>query len=158
MQIAAGNTTAAVNNANVINGITSATWVGTAPNYATGATGNPAANTGVISTVNAQVFEDRVNSKILKILVGTLTPGQTNRIRLPQGQIGAYQNKKIIGIEDLGIWNPNAVETGNTPTASLIKLIGNWAVVKDAIIIEIAAANIDLYENKYIMLRVTIQA
>lgn len=157
-KLVTGNTTPAADDASVVFGRNGVTWAGSNPDFATGATGNPANGAGLANVAAVQVFEADTAEKIISILVGTLTDAQINYLRISKDVLGNYKNKKVIGVEQLGLYNPDAVEN-DTPAPSLIKDPTNFAVVKDAIIIVIAnSANTRaLVQGKYINLRVTIQ-
>lgn len=154
-KVITSGTILAQNNANVVDGITGTTWAGSAPDFATGVTGNPVGNTGLSNVATVQVFEADTAEKIIAIQVTDLS-NTDNTIRVPREMLGNYKNKKIIGVEQLGVYNPAATE-GATPEASLIKDPSNFAVVKDAIIIRVLQANVTLFDGNFIHLRITIQ-
>ena len=148
---------AATDNDNVATGNQSQLWGGASPNADTGATGNVAAGNGLTNIIEAAVLEGQCTAKIVRVkFEGDLIDGH-NYLRIDSSAIGNYPNKTIIGVELIGISNLNATEGVVAATPSLIEAKGGrWAVVEDAIIIVIPDANVQLYQDKILNIRITL--
>lgn len=149
--IVAGTPVVATNDANAVTGNQSPIWGGANPTAATGVTGNVAAGVGLTNITTRAVFKNNVVEGLYSISCnGVLTAGQNNYLRTPLAELGIMGNKVVMDLRICGIYNPNATENNNTPTPSFISAVGRAFIIKDALFIEILAANIALYQNKIV--------
>lgn len=145
----------AANGGALANGITGDRWGGINPSAVTGATGDATAGDGLLYIATSATYQDEVISKFVQVqCTGTFTPGVPNYIKIPLTNIGISGTKVIKAATILGVFDPNATNAGVTPTPSVIEVVpvtaGIMSVVKDAIIIKVAAASIALFQNKMI--------
>lgn len=135
--------------ADVATGNQSQRWGGINPNAATGATGNAAAGHGATEVVAVGSYIDQVISKFVQIdFTGTLTAGQPNYVKTALSTLGIEGAKVVLGVNPVGVFNANAVNTGVTPTPSVIGAIGTFFIRKDELVVKIEAANLALYQGK----------
>lgn len=98
-------------------------WRGAAPNFATGATGNPAAATGgtYITTIPTAIGNANVIAQFHSIqCAGLLTAGNVvNYVSEPLVNLGFTDEKSVRGLTIVGVFNP-APTVGANPTPTLI--------------------------------------
>lgn len=145
----------ATNDANATTGNQSDRWGGINPSAVTGATGNSAAGDGLLYVATSATYQDEVISKLVQVqCTGVFTAAVPNYIKVPLVGIGISGTKVIKAATILGVFDPNATNTGVTPTPSVIEVVtptaGILSIVKDAIVIKVAAASIALFQNKMI--------
>ncbi len=146
----------ATNDANATTGNQSDRWGGINPSAVTGATGNATAGDGLLYiSTSTTTIADEVISKLVQVqCTGTFTDAVPNYIKIPLVNVGITGAKVIKGVTILGVFDPNATNTGTTPTPSVIEVVpvtaGICSIVKDAIVIKVAAASIALFQNKLI--------
>jgi hypothetical protein len=136
-------------NNNAVTGNQSQRWGGINPVVATGATGNAAAAEGATEVAAVATYDDQIISKFVEIdFTGVLTAAQPNYVKASLETLGIMGAKIVRGFIPAGVYDANATNTGVTPTPSLIGSIATISIVKDALVVKIAAANIALFQNK----------
>lgn len=157
-KIAFNNPVVATNDADVVTGNQSPTWIGVNP-AATGILGNSAAGNGLskATTVLSIPYEDHYVDKILSLqLPAVLTAGQDNYACVPFTIAGIKGGQVVIGIEALGIANTRNI-------ANTSDLLVNFAVLSalifsvetDRVLLKVPQAQIANVQNKDINIRVT---
>lgn len=146
----------ATNDANATTGNQSSRWGGSNSSAVTGVTGNAAAGDGLLYVATSTTtIADEVISKLVQIQCsGTFTAAVPNYIKVPLINVGITGEKVIKAAKLMGVFDPNATNAGVTPTPSVMDIVpvtaATLSIVKDAIIIKVAAASIALFQNKYI--------
>jgi|JI10StandDraft_1071094.scaffolds.fasta_scaffold01126_5 hypothetical protein len=135
-------------------GITGSRWLGTNPDFGTGATGNPTAGQGLVYVDTLMTYDGQLVSKFVQILIpAALTANVASHIKVTKDSLGITGNKSIVGATYAGIYDPNANET-NAPTPSLIEIVsettGQWNISRDALIFYVPDGHQVLYQNKYV--------
>lgn len=146
----------ATNDANAVTGNQSDRWGGINPSAVTGATGNATAGDGLLYvSTSTTTIADEVISKLVQVQCsGTFTAAVPNYIKIPLLNVGITGTKVIKGAQILGVFDTNATNVGVTPTPSVMHVVpvtaATLSIVKDAIVIKLAAASIALFQNKFI--------
>lgn len=145
----------ATNDGNAVTGNQSDRWGGINPSAVTGVTGNAAAGDGLTYITTNAIYLEEVISKLVQVQCsGVFTAAVSNYIKIPLINVGISGTKVIKGAQILGVFDPNATNAGVNPTPSVMHVVpvtaATLSVVKDAIVIKVAAASIALFQGKYI--------
>ena len=127
-------------------GITGIKWIGTNPD-ATGAADNFAAGNGLIFSNSIENNKtDTALSKVVTLMIPTLTAGQDNVIQETLSALEFSSGITILGIIGLGIVDmaAGAILVSNPEILTTL----NYSIVRNSLIIKVPQAQIANVENK----------